>query len=66
MHLTPNLDEPRKKTLDNMPSKIDIGDKTKFMKQHLKYIDILRYKSETWDFISNFFCYVLIPINFLQ
>jgi hypothetical protein len=32
MHLTPNLDEPRKKTLDNMPSKIDIGDKTKFMK----------------------------------
>jgi hypothetical protein len=36
----------RKKILDNMPLKIDIGDKTKSMKQHSKYIDISRYKTE--------------------
>jgi hypothetical protein len=40
MYLTPHLDETGKRYLDNMPLKIDTGDKTKSMKQHFKYMDM--------------------------
>jgi hypothetical protein len=40
MSLSQDLDEPGKKSLDNMPSEIDIGDKTRSIKKHLKYMNI--------------------------